>query len=272
MGFLSNIFGGGSGKSAALASLVGAQMQAGAQRESLEYLKGVEELPQMFREGALTRLAGMYGLEGGEGAPMADQEMLLERAQTSPFYTAMLEGGEEAVLRSAAATGGLRSGGTISDLKDVQNEALLASYNQQISDEARQIAGLEGLAGLQSYAPQIAQQTANIGATLGQGTTAAAQAKIAGQNQGFSNLMGLGSLGLGALAFSDIRLKENIEHVGFVGDHKWYVWDWNDEAKTLGLEGKGQGVMAHEVDNLNPDIIGEQDGYITVDYEALFND
>ena len=122
------------GEEAAEASVYGSELQADAQREALAYLKETEAIPQAFREGALKKLGGIYGLEGGEGS----QQELIDQAKESPLYTAMLEGGEDAALRTRSMTGGMRSGGAISDVKDVQNQALLTSYNQQLS-------GLSGL-------------------------------------------------------------------------------------------------------------------------------
>jgi len=52
---------------------------------------------------------------------------------------------------------------------------LLESYNQQLG-------GIQGLAGLQSAAPQIAQQYGQIGETNAMGQIAAAQAKQQGIN------------------------------------------------------------------------------------------
>lgn len=243
------------------ASTGAADTSAQYQREALAYLKEREAMPQQFREVALSRLGGLYGLEGGVGS----QAELIEQAKASPLYSSLLEGGEDAVLRSRSMTGGLRSGGAISDVKDVQNQALLTSYNQQLQ-------GLQGLANLPSNANAIAQSTAGIGQTLAQGQIAGAQGVIQAQNNNAAQLLGIGNLGLGiasAAGFSDIRLKENIRLVGTAGGHNWYKWDWNELAKGVGLSGESEGVMAHEVYDVQPDIVGYKDGYITIDYEQL---
>jgi len=248
------------GKDARRAASGAAATQAAYQREALDYLKERERLPQQFREGALTRLGGLYGLEGGEGS----QAELIEQAKASPLYSSLLEGGEDAALRTASMTGGLRSGGSISDVKDVQNQALLTSYNQQLQ-------GIQGLANLPSNAPMIAQGTAGIGQTLSQGQIAGSQAEIQAANLGFNQLMGIAQVGTQAAtaAFSDIRLKENIQLVGAAGGHNWYKWDWNEEAANVGLYGGSEGVMAHELYEVSPDLVGHRDGYITVNYEKL---
>lgn len=253
----------GDGDDAADASRDAANTQAQAQREALEYLKEREAIPQQFREGALTQLGGLYGLEGGEGS----QQALIDAARNSPLYGAImgtLDSSEEAIMRQASATGGLRSGNVQNALaknaQQLENQALLESYSQQLS-------GLQGLAGLPSNASQIASQTAGIGQTLAQGQIGAAQAQQAGQQNTFNNLLGLGSLAVAA--FSDIRLKRDIKHAGKRNGHNWYRWTWSDEAKALGLSGEAEGVMAHEVVENHPEAITTQGDYLMVNYDKL---
>lgn len=236
-----------------------AATQAEYQREALDYLKEREQIPQQFREQALTRLGGLAGLEGGEGS----QAEMIERAKASPLYGALLRSGDEASARVRSMKGLTRSGTAISDTQEAQDRALLTALNQEQQQ-------LQGLAGLPSMAPQIAQTTAGIGQTLAQGQIASAQGQIAAQNMGMNQLLGLGQTGLTAAAvFSDIRLKEDIEPIGKVGGYTWFKWKWNDMASTLGLHGESEGVMAHDVYDLQPEIIGHKDGFITVDYSQL---
>ncbi|KZX81456.1 hypothetical protein A3717_37435, partial [Alcanivorax sp. HI0013] len=233
-----SISGAGAGKDASRAATNAAQIQAQSQREALDYLKEREEIPQQFREGALITLGGLYGLEGGEGS----QQALIDAAKASPLYGAIMGGldaSEDAILRNAGATGGLRSGNVQQALADnaeqLQNRALLSSYNEQLS-------GIQGLAGLDSNANQIAQQIAGIGQTIGQGQIAAANARAAAEQNATNNLFSLGGLGLGAVAaFSDVRLKRDIQPLGQRNGLNWYEWTWSDEAEQLGLSGKMQG-------------------------------
>lgn len=192
MGFIGDIVGGifGGGDDPSDAAAYAADVQAQSQMEALEYLKQTEAIPQQFREGALTQLGGLYGLEGGAG----DQQALIDRARTSPLYQSIMGGqqaGEQAIMRQAGATGGLRSGNVQGAMYDyntqLQNQALLESYNQQLS-------GLTGMAQLPSMAPQIASGMAGIGQTQAQGITASAQAQQASQQQGWGNVLGLAGL------------------------------------------------------------------------------
>ena len=218
---------------AADASRDAAATQAGAQRESLDYLKQTEYLPQQMREGALRQIGGMYGLGGGysyeqqqmldelenlrmqsgvsgassariqelkrltsgfEPAQMGNgQQALINQAQSSPLYGAIMgtqQAGEEAIMRQAGATGGLRSGNVQSNLyqynQQLQSRALQEAYGQQMQ-------GLQGLAQLPSYAPQIAQGLSGIGATQAGGMLAAGQA----QQQGYQAMGNAAQQGIG---------------------------------------------------------------------------
>jgi hypothetical protein len=188
----------------------GAEVQAQSQREALEYLKQREAIPQQLREQALQRLGGIYGIQGKTIPPITytpstggmfsglrdiagrkgevptqeepfGQQQLIQQAMESPLYGAMMGGrkaGEETIGRHASMTGGLRSGNVQGAMYDydtqLQNQALLQSYNQQLQ-------GLQGLAGLPSYAPQIASGMAGVGQTLGQGISGAGQTIAQGQ-------------------------------------------------------------------------------------------
>lgn len=260
------LFGGGGGSDAADSAEYAAEIQAEYQKEALDYLKEREELPQQYREQALGELAAVSGLEGDGQA----QAAMIERAKASPLYRAIMggqEAGEEAILRNAGATGMLRSGNVQDALAknatELENQALLTAYNQQLQ-------GIQGLAGLPSLAPQIAQVTTGIGQTLAQGQIAGAQIEQQAQQNQMGNLMGMAQLGLGAAAaFSDVRLKKDIKVMGDINGHAWYEWTWNKAAKLLGLEGRGEGVMAHEVYEKNPELISHAYGYLTVDYGGV---
>lgn len=242
------------GEKSADAARKASNIAAAGQLAGLEYLQEREALPMQFRDKAMTQLSQLYGLEEGG-------EEVLAGLQQSPIYSAIMGGlpaAEEAILRQQSATGGLRSGDAQSALaenvQNLQNQALFSSLQ-----------GLQGFAGAPSNAGQIAQAMGQIGQTQAAGITGAAQAEQAGMGQ----LANLG-LGIGSLAvFSDIRLKENIKPVGELNGHKWYTWDWNDNANDLGFYGKGEGVMAHEVAQYMPDAIGTAEDYLIVDYSKI---
>lgn len=267
MSFLGKLFG-GDGDDAAKASIKGAEIAAEGQEQALEYLKEREAIPQQFREEALTKMAGIWGLPGGEGT----QEEFLEEIKGSPLYNAILSGresGEEAIMRRAGATGGLRSGNVQENLYDynvqLENRALLESWNNNLN-------ALQGFAGLPSMAPTIAQTIAGIGETRGQGQIAAAQASQMGQQNQMGNIMGIANLGIqayGSGMFSDKALKKNIKKLCEVCGFNWYEFEWNEVGEALGLSGKTYGCLADEVKEKRPDAVSIKDGFQFVNYKLL---
>lgn len=194
-----------SAKEAANASKQAAGMQADAQQQALDYLKEINALPQELREKALQGLGDYFQVPG---APK-DQQTLISEAMGSPLYAAIMgtqKAGEGAILRHQSATGGLRSGSTQGALTDfgqqTANRALLESFNQaQSSDRYERgvnLAGLSGLAGLTTGAPEIANLTTGIGQTNAAGILGAAQARQQGSQNTMNNLLGIAGLGIQA--------------------------------------------------------------------------
>lgn len=74
--------------------------------------------------------------------------------------------------------------------------------------------------------------------------------------------------------FSDIRLKENIEHYNTVDGVNYYTWDWNDRGKALGADQHPSiGVLAHEVLKTHPHAVTQgEDGYLRVNYGMINNE
>jgi hypothetical protein len=253
-GFVGDIVGGVTGATAAgEAAERGAGTAAAAQRESLEYLKEREALPQQYREEGLGQLAGIYGLEGGD--PDA-----LGRLERSPIYQAIMSSadiGEESVLTRASQMGMTRSG-------DVEYD--LADYNARLKQQALMggLQGIQGMAQLPSMAPQIAEGISGVGQTIAQGQIAKGRAV----QEGMGMLISAGAQAAGG-TYSDSRLKINVVAKGNRNGHEWFSWDWNRLAKKLGLEGKGEGVIADKVEKYLPEAIKIHQGFKTVDYDML---
>lgn len=276
----------GASQTSANSILQGSQTSAGAQQKALEYLQQVDKLPTGLRESALKSLGGLYG---GSGS-------ITDRAMASPLYQAAVQQGENAVLRNASATGGLRSGSASENLAQVNQNALIAAYNDQI-------AGLQGLSSLPSNANNIAGYMSGIGNTLGQGQItsaqtlaqgqisaadalanannaaagamsqgqiAAAQSNAQGAQNQSNNMMGMIGLGMQAFSqFSDRRLKSDIEFIGEENGVRKYKWMWNRLAEALGLSGQGAGVMADEVEISHPGAVSTRYGFKFVDYQKM---
>lgn len=78
----------------------------------------------------------------------------------------------------------------------------------------------------------------------------------------------LGQAGGAAIgAFSDLRLKENIEKVGY-SESGIPIYEFNYINKSYG-EGRYRGTMAQDLLNINPDAVIEDNGVFKVDYSVI---
>jgi hypothetical protein len=94
-------------------------------------------------------------------------------------------------------------------------------------------------------------------------------AKNAAQASLNSGLMGLG--GAGIMAFSDIRVKENIKQIGTLPSGlSVYEYEYKPQWKDIAGYGKFVGVMAQEVELVQPEaVFTRPDGYKMVNYGVL---
>ena len=277
MSFIAEFLFGGkkAGQQAAASAKHASNVASRFQEKALDYLKESDELPRQIREQSLTGLSEYYKVPGEQKT----QQELIDEAKSSPLYASILgsrKSGEDAILRNASATGGLRSGNSNAALTDynmqLENTALLEAFNQTQSrqdyERGLNLSGLADLANLPSGGANIANLTAGIGDTKAAGITAAAQARQAGQQNNMGNLLGLGTAIAGA--FCDIRLKRNIQFIGRKQGYRWYKWEWCAEARDkLNLPATGEGVMAHQVYELKPEAVGLIGNFLAVDYDKL---
>lgn len=262
MGFVGEIFGGGSDSSNA--PVEAANVQAQAEREKLAYLKEINKLPQELREDALTRLGETFS-----GDPT-----------DNPMYQAQMANigdmGRQATelsMAQNAATGGLRSGNQQQAFQDIAIQQNLAQNNALANAYSQQLAGLQGLAGLDTGAGQIANSMGNIGNIQAQGIMGAAQSQQASNQAGMGNMMGLANLGMQAYGmFSDAQLKDNlVKQSGTSQDGiNKYTWTWNDKALELGLSGNDSGYLAQEIEKVWPELVHiDKSGYKKIDAEQI---
>ena len=110
----------------------------------------------------------------------------------------------------------------------------------------------------------MAMVTGDYGSTTSQTTPGAS-----GLDQ-MSQVAGIIGTVAPLLGFSDIRLKDNIIHIGTDKGYNIYSWDWNKKALELGVDTPTYGVMAQEVLETNPDAVELMDnGYYAVNYGEL---
>jgi len=159
-----------------------ARIEGGSGRDRLMLQQQLNRMPEFLDEKTpiLGQIGGPVKDMPQGGAPqggMPQGMSMVDRAKNSPLYQALMAtrgAGEEAIMRQGqlGSLGGRAKG--ISDYnRNLEEDALLKSYNQQLQ-------GLGSFTGYQGFTPQIAQTMGNIGQTQAMGQLGAAQAQQAG--------------------------------------------------------------------------------------------
>lgn len=144
---------------------------------------------QQFQQ---TRQDQMPWLRAGEQAlnkliPMTDyQKFGMDQFQQDPGYAFRLSEGQKALDRSAAARGGLISGGALKAAQrygqDMGSQEYQNAFNRYQIERNAQLAPLQSLAGVgQTTAQQLGQTGAANAAAVGNYLTGGAAAQAAGQ-------------------------------------------------------------------------------------------
>ena len=163
---------------------------------------------------------------------------------------------------------------------NLSNQAQQQAYNQAMTQYNMPLNTLSALrSGSQVQNPSFvnsAQQATTGGADILGATQMGYNAQMgnfnaqqAAQQNLNSGLMGLG--GAGILAFSDIRMKENIKQVDWLPNGlPVYTYEYKPKFKDIAGHGVHIGVMAQEVELVQPDaVITNANGYKMVNYGAL---
>jgi len=204
--------------SSASKSASGAQSQAAAQ--SADMSKAISDqqialareqyaanvgLQEPFRQAGMkgqNRLMDVLGLSGNTGAQgygSATKDFSMSDFQADPGYAFRLSEGTKALERSAAARGGLLSGGTGKALtrfgQDLGSQEYTNAFNRYQTNRANLLQPLQSLAGQgQSTANTIGNygqtMTGDINASLGNYGTNASNALIGGANARASGYVG----------------------------------------------------------------------------------
>ena len=244
---------------------------------------------------ALEQQQALIGLGGPEA-----QRQAISALESSELFQARARQGEEALLQSASATGGLRGGNIQGALGQFRPAMLQAEIDRQygrlagLTTLGQQSAAGVGTAGIQTGA-RISGLEGDIGSAQAGGELASGRALsgvfnlpaqflglqygMKGGTPGFSNLFGgagggggiggsLGSTGAGIESsfgtVSDRRLKTNIHRISTRPDGLGVY-----EFEYIWGGGKHIGLMAQEVLGIYPDAVRSVGGYYTVDYSRV---
>ena len=143
-----------------------------------------------------------------------------------------------------------RQANTLANALNAQNQLFswITGINNNAMTNSQNVSAhaMEGYKADQALKGQMWQALGNALAGAGQGAAAGATA---------------------AAAASDINVKENIVPIGEKDGYNWYEFTYK---KGLGLpEGKQIGVIAQEVEKINPDAVFEINGIKHVDYSKI---
>lgn len=266
-------------RKAANAAKDASKAQLAGQQTQLDYLKERDAVTNRTKDASLKGLGGLYGLPGFDNT--ID---LANVAMESPIYKAMsgqidqsLADNENQAGANASASGFLRSGVLADALAKYRERAGVDKASALGSVYNQYLAGIQSLAGAPTNANQIGNVMGQMGETNAAGQLATGQIQANKLSDMFNSGVSGAKTGnqlseymkTQGISYSDIRLKENIQYIGELFGHRWFKWKWNKEAEKLGLKGNGEGVMAHLVQKYAPNVIGENSGYMTVNYNAI---
>ncbi|PTB28839.1 hypothetical protein C9I56_11150 [Paraburkholderia caribensis] len=188
-----------------------AAQQAGIDEQKREF-DNVQGLLKPYVDagtGALTGYNGALGqygsalqqlnnLTGANGANA--QQTALTGLTSNPYYKTAMNLGQQSILQSASATGGLRGGNTTSTLGYLPSQVLTATMQQQIGNLGTSLSGIQGLMGgygqLLGIGENAAAGTGNAGIQTGNNITALLGAQGASQAGG---ILGAGNAASGAI-------------------------------------------------------------------------
>jgi hypothetical protein len=186
----SALLGAYSANKAAKAQAGAADRAADLQREQFE--RNVE-LNAPFREAGITALNKLVPL-ASEYTPFGMQQF-----QADPGYAFRMSEGMKGLERSAAARGGLLSGGTLKGIQrfgqDLGSQEYQNAFNRYQTERNARLNPLQSLAGVgQTTSAQLGAAGQTMAGNVGQAMGAAAQARASGYMGGASALtQGLGS-------------------------------------------------------------------------------
>lgn len=165
---------------------------------------------------------------------------------------------------------------TMAQLQQQQGAALAAAGGMQqlgALDQATRQAALD--AQMQEFMRQQQYPLMQLGAlsTAAGGIPGGLGTTTQTSRPGLIDYLGaFGSLGQGIGAMrSDRRLKKNVKPLAEINGVKYYTWEWNDLAKSVGCANDPRsGVIADELKEIHPDLVFRgEDGFLRVDYAGL---
>jgi hypothetical protein len=244
--------------------------------EAKGYKKAGEYYDQLRKEAGNARsYADPYGTqEGNYRGYQADylQDLLTGKAriQEDPGYQYVYDESMRAVSRKNASQGygwsSAESGNVGAALQDRAANVASQQYDTIIA-RLMELSGANSgnaVQGASIYGNMTSQGAAGqASAVLGKYTALGQRSEAMGTAVG--SIVDVFAGGL-----SDIRLKKDLNLIGMDGPLHKYEWTWNSKAEQVfGLTGKSVGYIAQEVQSYLPKAVGEEKGYLCLDYDYI---
>tara|TARA_R110002020_G_scaffold7935_8_gene32607 strand:+ start:83 stop:1258 length:1176 start_codon:yes stop_codon:yes gene_type:complete len=217
-----------------------------------DYLRNV----QRIKGAGYDRAAAMMeqDVRRQQDANVRNQGAQMEAQRVGLDATGQFRGQNIAAADQLANIGGMIQGGTFGaaqQLSDMGARQDQIRRTQQAFDYEQWLRGQEG--GAESLA--FVQSMMPGGAQMQYQRKPSQAAQIAG-------LLGSAAGAYGQFA-SDVRIKENVKHVGVENGHNIYEFNYLEQPTRY------RGVMAQEVAAIQPDAVKEDNGILSVDYGAI---
>lgn len=244
------------------------QIEKGLGKLSTDFSGDAKRAQQAFYESAVGQLRPEFQKQRGQieqrladqGLPMgskAYQEELNRLEQQQNNQLGQLS--QESVQAGSAEADRLAKLAMALQGQQFNTQAGLTSLENQA--RATQFGELGSLFGLTQPFQQYNTPQIDVGGIYNNSyQNQLARSQMMGQQKA-QNMQALGMAG--AYLMSDERLKEGVSLVGNEKGHNIYEFNY------LGDDTKYRGVMAQEVQKINPEAVIEVDGYLAVNYDAI---
>lgn len=172
-------------KKAANAQVAAAELAIGEQRRQNDLTRADYAPFVTAGQGALSAQQNLIGLNG-----TANQQESINAILASPQFSALVTGGEEAILQNASATGNVRGGNVQNSLSRYRGDAIAQLIESQFIKQGGIInAGLSATGAQAGFGAQAASNIGNL--QTQQGQARAGQALAVGNiNAGLFNSIG----------------------------------------------------------------------------------
>lgn len=147
------------------------------QQKGLDYAMSINKQPLEYRDKALEQYGAFLGLNDTPST-------LVEDVRSSPFYSSMVDEGQQGLAAGLSATGGLRTGNANEAFSGLNQRVLQSLVNQRLG-------ALKQLSSTPIITSGVQAGYSNMGSAAQQGALGSAQALQTGAGEAFKSLLPL---------------------------------------------------------------------------------